>query len=59
MLKRCQLIVLDEWTVAHKGAIEELNKTLQDIRDWEDPMGGVTLLLSGDFKQTLPVITKI
>uniref|UniRef100_A0A0L8FQW8 ATP-dependent DNA helicase n=1 Tax=Octopus bimaculoides TaxID=37653 RepID=A0A0L8FQW8_OCTBM len=54
VLRRCQLIVLDECTMAHKGALEAL-----EIRDCQDPLvGGVTLLLSGDFRQTLPVIPK-
>lgn len=29
---------------------------MQDLRGNTSPMGGVTLLLSGDFRQTLPVI---
>uniref|UniRef100_A0A0L8FGD5 ATP-dependent DNA helicase n=2 Tax=Octopus bimaculoides TaxID=37653 RepID=A0A0L8FGD5_OCTBM len=58
LMKCCQLIVWDECTVAHKGAFDVLNRTLQDIRGCEAPMGGVTLLLSGNFRQTLPVIPK-
>eukprot|EP00106_Octopus_bimaculoides_P014205 XP_014781647.1 PREDICTED: uncharacterized protein LOC106877293 [Octopus bimaculoides] len=44
--------------MAHKGAFDALNRTLQDIKGCEAPMGGVTLLLSGDFRQNLPVILK-
>ncbi|XP_029342279.1 uncharacterized protein LOC115033590 [Acyrthosiphon pisum] len=35
--------------MAHKGGVEVLNRSLKD---------GVTVLLAGDFKQTLPVVPK-
>ena len=44
--------------MAHKRALEALNKTLQDLRDSRQLMGGVIVVLSGDFRQTLPVIPK-
>ncbi|XP_014789226.1 uncharacterized protein LOC106882911 [Octopus bimaculoides] len=44
--------------MANKGALEALDRSLKDIRDSTASMGGVTLLLSGDFRQTLPVIPK-
>ncbi|GFX65289.1 ATP-dependent DNA helicase [Trichonephila clavipes] len=42
----------------HKKAIEALNRTLQDLRDSTDIMGGRVVLLAGDFRQTLPVIQR-
>lgn len=44
--------------MSHKKAIEALNRTLQDLRDNTDIMGGMVVLLAGDFRQTLPVIQK-
>ncbi|XP_029638131.1 uncharacterized protein LOC115213336 [Octopus sinensis] len=44
--------------MAHKGAIEALDRTLQDVRECPQSMGGLTILFSGDFRQTLPVIPK-
>ncbi|XP_014787083.1 uncharacterized protein LOC106881271 [Octopus bimaculoides] len=41
-----------------KGTLEALDWSLKGIRDSTASMGGVTLLLSGDFRQTLPVIPK-
>ncbi|XP_029656702.2 uncharacterized protein LOC115230708, partial [Octopus sinensis] len=41
-----------------KGALEALDRSLKGIRDSTASMSGVTLLLSGDFWQTLPVIPK-
>ena len=44
--------------MAHKLALEALNRTLQDVRSDSNLMGGVTVLLAGDFRQTHPVIPK-
>lgn len=58
VLKHTKMIVWDEITMAHKGGVEALNRTLQDIRGNKKLMGGVTVLLAGDFRQTLPVVPK-
>ncbi|RCN31208.1 hypothetical protein ANCCAN_23014 [Ancylostoma caninum] len=58
VLKMCKAIVSDECTIAHKRALEALDRTLQDIRGNSRLMGGVVLVLAGDFRQTLPVIPR-
>lgn len=58
VLQDCKLIVWDESTMAHKGGFEALSRTLQDIRNNNKVMGGVTVLLTGDFRQTLPVVPR-
>ena len=58
VLMKCSLIVWDEATMSHKKAVEALNRTLKDLRNSNDLMGGVTVVLSGDFRQTLPVIPR-
>ncbi|RCN50729.1 hypothetical protein ANCCAN_03114 [Ancylostoma caninum] len=58
VLKMCKGIVWDECTMAHKRALEALDRTLQDIRGNNRLMGGVVLVLAGDFRQTLPVIPR-
>jgi len=58
ILEVCELIVWDECTMAHRYALEALNNTLQDLRGNGKNMGGVVVLLAGDFRQTLPVIQK-
>ena len=58
LLEQTLLIVWDECTMAHKKAFEALDKTLQDIRRNSNVMGGITVLFSGDFRQTLPVISR-
>lgn len=58
MLRECRLLVWDESKMSHKKAIEALNRTLQDLRSSTDIMGGMVVLLAGDFRQTLPVIQR-
>lgn len=58
VLKDCSLIVWDECTMANRKAVEAVDRTLQDIRRNEHLMGGVTVLFSGDFRQTLQVVTR-
>ncbi|XP_066453866.1 uncharacterized protein [Eleutherodactylus coqui] len=58
VLQTCELIIWDECTMAHKKALEALDRTLQDLRGNAQPFGGALILLSGDFRQTLPVIPR-
>ena len=58
LLRDVNLIVWDEVTMAHKCNLEALNRSLQDIRDNRGVMGGITVLLAGDFRQTLPVVQR-
>ena len=41
--------------MSHKLAFEALNRTMKDIRGNNKFFGGDTLLLSGDFRQPLPI----
>ncbi|XP_074114110.1 ATP-dependent DNA helicase pif1-like [Cotesia typhae] len=58
VLRETKIIVWDECTMAHKKGVEALNQTLQDIREDNRLMGGLTILLAGDFRQTLPVVPR-
>lgn len=58
VLRKAEIIIWDESTMAHKKCFEALNRTLQDLRDNNSLMGGLTLLLAGDFRQTLPVVPR-
>lgn len=58
VLQKAKLIVWDECTMSHKGALEAVDRTLRDLRDSTRIMGGATVVLSGDFRQTLPVVPK-
>lgn len=58
LLLDCKLIVWDECTMAHKLSLEALDRTLQDLRRNDRLFGGIVVLLSGDFRQTLPVMAR-
>ena len=58
MLKERIFIDWDESIMSHKGALEALNATLQGLHDNRRLMGGLTVLLSDDFGQTLPVVPR-
>lgn len=58
VLQKCHIIVWDECTMAHKHSLEALNRTLKDLNGNERLFGGAIILLSGDFRQTLPVIPR-
>ena len=58
LLRISKVIIWDEATMSHKKAFEALDKTLQDLHNNNRPMGGVTMVLSGDFRQTLHVIPR-
>lgn len=53
-----EIIIWDECTMAHKRALEAVNRTMKDLRNDSRLFGGAMILLSGDFRQTLPVIPK-
>lgn len=46
------------WMYTHKHSLEALNRTLKDIKNNDKLFGGTRLVLSGDFRQTLPVIPR-
>ncbi|UYV62704.1 hypothetical protein LAZ67_2001639, partial [Cordylochernes scorpioides] len=58
VLRQCKFIVWDECTMAHRHALEAVDITLKDCRQDQRPMGGVVLLMAGDFRQILPIIPR-
>ncbi|GFV24990.1 ATP-dependent DNA helicase [Trichonephila clavipes] len=58
VLQTCQIIIWDEYTMSHKKALEALDRTLRDFRGNRRIFGGALILLSGDFRQTLPIIPR-
>ncbi|GFU69127.1 ATP-dependent DNA helicase [Trichonephila clavipes] len=56
VLRKCKIIIWDECTMTHKRSLEALDRTPKDIKNNTKLFGGALLLLSGDFRQTLPVI---
>ncbi|XP_073821521.1 uncharacterized protein [Musca autumnalis] len=58
LMRECKIIIWDECTMAHKQALEAVDRTMKDLRGDLRRFGGALILLSGDFRQTLPVIPK-
>ncbi|XP_055522853.1 ATP-dependent DNA helicase PIF7-like [Wyeomyia smithii] len=58
ILRTCEIIIYDECSMTHRDALEALHRTLKDFRGKNELFGGVLILLSGDFRQTLPVIPR-
>ncbi|KAJ4786766.1 ATP-dependent DNA helicase pif1, partial [Rhynchospora pubera] len=57
------LIIWDEAPMSNKHCFEALDRTMRDLFASRDtalghvPFGGMTVVLGGDFRQTLPVVT--
>ena len=52
------LIVCDEVSMVPKHALEAIDKALRDIANNDSLFGGKVFLLSGDFRQILPVVRR-
>ncbi|RAW41782.1 hypothetical protein PC110_g2052 [Phytophthora cactorum] len=59
LLKQTSLIVWDEAPMTHQYQYEAVDRTLQDLLENDLPIGGIAMLLSGDFRQALPVIPEL
>lgn len=58
-LRNAQLIVIDEASMLTKHGLRCIDNILRDITQVKDvPFGGKTIVLGGDFRQTLPVIPR-
>ncbi|XP_076884568.1 uncharacterized protein LOC143533782 [Bidens hawaiensis] len=59
LITEAVLIIWDEAPISDRRCFESLNKSLQDILDKPCvPFGGKSMLLGGDFRQTLPIVRK-
>ena len=56
-IQKMDLLIWDEAPMFNKYHLECINRSLKDIRRNEDLFGGITLVLSGDWRQILPVVT--
>lgn len=57
-LQNTSLIIWDECTMSHRARLKAVDRTLKNIRNSGNMMGGVILVLDENFYQTLPVIIK-
>jgi ATP-dependent DNA helicase PIF1 len=55
LIREAKILIMDEVTMMSKIDLERIDRTLQDIMNNDNPFGGKIILLSGDFRQILPV----
>ena len=58
LMEQTSLLVIDEATMTEVNILTAIDRTLRDILDKEKPFGGITVVVSGDWRQTLPVIPR-
>ncbi|SCV74472.1 BQ2448_8111 [Microbotryum intermedium] len=60
LLRTTKLILWDEAPMAHRFAVEAVDRLLRDLRENDELFGGVTTNFAGtrDFRQCLPVVPK-
>ncbi|GFU62736.1 transposase [Trichonephila clavipes] len=58
ILQKCKVIVWDECTIIHKKSLEALDRSLQCLRENVQQFGNALILLAGDFRQKLNVISR-
>ncbi|DBA04182.1 TPA: hypothetical protein N0F65_004290, partial [Lagenidium giganteum] len=58
LYRETSLIVWDEAAMAHRFALEAVDRSLRDITGVDRPFGGIVMLLSGDFGQIIPVVPR-
>ncbi len=64
LVRKANLIIWDEALMMHRQAFEVIDHTLHDLMQLDDAhatekvIGGKTVVLSGDFRQILPVVPK-
>ncbi|KAG5556991.1 hypothetical protein RHGRI_007293 [Rhododendron griersonianum] len=58
LFRETKLIIWDEVPMQHRYCVEAVDRTLRDICDNDKPFGGITIVLGGDFRQILPVVTR-
>ena len=58
LLEKASLLVIDEATMMERRILKTIDRTLRRFKSPAKPFGGLTLVLSGDWRQTLPVIPR-
>jgi len=58
LIRQTKLILWDEAPMTNKLAFEAVDRTLCDLTNRNEPFGGIVFVMSGDFRQVLPVIPR-
>ncbi|KAG2868807.1 hypothetical protein PC113_g683 [Phytophthora cactorum] len=59
LIQKASLVIWDEAPMTHRHAFEAVDRSLRNLMDNDDePFGGKVFVLSGDFRQILPVVVR-
>ncbi|KAG3236399.1 hypothetical protein PI124_g18592 [Phytophthora idaei] len=59
LIQKASLVIWDEAPMTRRHAVEAVDRSLRDLMDNDDePFGGEVFVLSGDFRQILPVVVR-
>nr|XP_027108883.1 ATP-dependent DNA helicase PIF1-like [Coffea arabica] len=58
LIRDAKVIIWDEASMAKRSSIEKFDDSLKDIMNKDAIFGGKIIVFGGDFRQTLPVVTK-
>uniref|UniRef100_A0A0L8GUI2 ATP-dependent DNA helicase n=1 Tax=Octopus bimaculoides TaxID=37653 RepID=A0A0L8GUI2_OCTBM len=59
LFQKARLLVIDEVTMGHKHVCECVDHSLKELKQEPDKLfGGLTVLFSGNWKQTLPMVQR-
>ena len=58
VLRQAVMIIWDEITMAEKRAVGIVDQLLRDVAGVETPFGGKLFIISGDWRQLLPVVVR-
>ncbi|XP_020972051.1 uncharacterized protein LOC107627897 [Arachis ipaensis] len=58
LIRQTTAIIWDEAPMANKESVQSLYRTLRDILTNDMPFGGKVMVMGGDFRQVLPVVSK-
>ena len=56
LIMATKMIIIDEANMLHRRVFQAIDKTLRDLTKADEPFGGFTVVVSGDFRQCLPVV---
>lgn len=59
ILQTCKLIISEETPNSHKEIIKSLDQRAQDLKDNTKIIGRVTLVPDSEFRETIPVVTRV
>lgn len=57
-MRATKAVIWDEIGAQHRFAVEAVDRSFRDICDDDRPFAGKTVMFSGDFNQTLPIVPK-